>query len=49
LTRIAAMRGQTVTALVTATDAGRDPARPLASALRVLALRAFFPEPLTLD
>ena len=40
LRTIAAARGQTLSALVAATDAGRDPDRPLASALRVLALQA---------
>jgi predicted DNA-binding ribbon-helix-helix protein len=44
---VAAARGQTVTALVTATDADRNPDRPLASALRILALREFFPGTLT--
>ena len=39
LSAIAATRGQTLSALVAAQDAGRDPARSLASALRVLALR----------
>lgn len=39
LTHIAAERHQTLTALVAATDAERDSGRPLASALRVLALR----------
>jgi predicted DNA-binding ribbon-helix-helix protein len=39
LTVIAAARGQSLSALVSATDADRDPTRPLASALRVLALR----------
>ncbi len=38
LVRIAAVRGQTLSALVAATDAGREGGRPLASALRVLAL-----------
>ncbi|MGE0415871.1 MAG: ribbon-helix-helix domain-containing protein [Acetobacteraceae bacterium] len=38
LVRIAAVRGQTLSALVAATDAGREDGRPLASALRVLAL-----------
>jgi predicted DNA-binding ribbon-helix-helix protein len=41
LIQIAAGRNQTLTGLVAATDAGRDPGRPLASALRVLALREF--------
>jgi predicted DNA-binding ribbon-helix-helix protein len=44
---IAAQRQQTLTALVAATDAQRDGKRPLASALRVLALREFFPASLT--
>jgi predicted DNA-binding ribbon-helix-helix protein len=39
--QIAAGRGQTLTGLVATTDAGRDPGRPLASALRLLALREF--------
>jgi predicted DNA-binding ribbon-helix-helix protein len=38
---IADWRNQTLTRLVAATDADRDPGRPLASALRVLALREF--------
>jgi predicted DNA-binding ribbon-helix-helix protein len=38
---IAASRNQTLTGLVAATDADRDPNQPLASALRVLALREF--------
>lgn len=38
LVRIATVRGQTLSALVAATDAGREDGRPLASALRVLAL-----------
>jgi predicted DNA-binding ribbon-helix-helix protein len=41
LTQIAADRQQTLTALVAATDASRQPGRPLASVLRVLALREF--------
>jgi predicted DNA-binding ribbon-helix-helix protein len=36
---IAAARGQTLSALVATTDAARAPGQPLASALRVLALR----------
>jgi predicted DNA-binding ribbon-helix-helix protein len=40
--QIAARRNQTLTGLVAAIDAGREPGRPLASALRVLALREFF-------
>jgi len=47
LAHIAAERQQTITALVAATDAGRGAGQPLASALRVLALREFFPVPLT--
>ena len=43
LSRIAAERGQTLSALVAATDAARTPGQPLASALRVLALRAATP------
>ena len=39
LARIATARGQTLSALVAATDAARGPGQPLASALRVLALR----------
>ena len=39
LARIATARGQTLSALVAATDAAREPGQPLASALRVLALR----------
>jgi predicted DNA-binding ribbon-helix-helix protein len=37
---IASARGQTLLALVTQADAGRDPGTSLASALRVLALAA---------
>ena len=40
LLRIAQARGQTLSALVAAADAARDPGQPLASALRVLALLA---------
>ncbi len=47
LTHIAAGRQQTLTALVATVDAQRDNGRPLASALRVLALREFFPDGLT--
>jgi predicted DNA-binding ribbon-helix-helix protein len=36
---IAAARGQSLSALVAAADTAREPGRPLASALRVLALR----------
>lgn len=39
LARIATARGQTLSALVAATDAARAPGQPLASALRVLALQ----------
>lgn len=39
LINIAAARGQTLSALVAATDAAREPGQPLASALRLLALR----------
>ena len=46
---IAAGRQQTLTALVAAADAERRGGRPLASALRVLALREFFPATLTLS
>ena len=47
LQRIALRRGQSLSALVAATDTGRGPGRPLASALRVLALQNFAPEPMT--
>jgi predicted DNA-binding ribbon-helix-helix protein len=47
LMHIAASRQLTLTALVAATDAGRSDGRPLASALRVLALCEFFPSALT--
>jgi predicted DNA-binding ribbon-helix-helix protein len=40
LETLAKTRGQTLLALIAAADASRDPARPLASSLRVLALRA---------
>jgi len=43
LGQIAADRGRTLTGLVAAVDADRQPGQPLASALRVLALCAFFP------
>jgi predicted DNA-binding ribbon-helix-helix protein len=43
LTRVAELRGQSLSALVAAVDAGRFTGQPLASALRVLALREFFP------
>jgi predicted DNA-binding ribbon-helix-helix protein len=39
LISVAAARTQTLSALVAATDAARSPGQPLASALRVLALR----------
>ncbi len=39
LVRVATARGQTLSALVAATDAARASGQPLASALRVLALR----------
>ncbi len=39
LTQLAAARTQSLSALVADTDARRDTSRPLASALRVLALR----------
>jgi predicted DNA-binding ribbon-helix-helix protein len=38
LAQMAKARGQSLSALVAATDATREPNRPLASALRVLAL-----------
>lgn len=41
LGRIAATRGVTLTALVAGTDADRTEGRPLASALRVLALAEY--------
>lgn len=44
LSRIAAERGQSLSALVAAVDEGRDPADPLASRLRVVALRHFLPD-----
>ncbi len=44
LTRIAAQRGRTLASVVAAADAAREPAQPLASALRVMALRMFDPE-----
>ena len=47
LVYIAALRHQTLSALVAGADAQRAAGRPLASALRVLALREFFPAPLT--
>jgi predicted DNA-binding ribbon-helix-helix protein len=47
LMHIAAGRQQTLTALVAAADAERIDGRPLASELRVLALREFFSADLT--
>ena len=47
LMHIAASRRQTLTALVAAADAQRGDGRPLASALRILALREFSPVTLT--
>ena len=47
LMRMAADRQQTLTALVATADAERSNGRPLASALRVMALREFFPAGLT--
>ena len=47
LMHIAADRNQTLTALVAAVDAERNDGRPLASALRVVALSEFFPPSLT--
>ena len=44
LGHIAAEHGQAFSMLVSAVDAGRSPDQPLASALRVLALRRFFNE-----
>jgi predicted DNA-binding ribbon-helix-helix protein len=43
LEHIALSREQTLTAVVAEADTQRPEARPLASALRVLALQAFFP------
>lgn len=40
LAALAAARGASLPALVAEVDAARDPTRPLASALRVFALRA---------
>jgi predicted DNA-binding ribbon-helix-helix protein len=40
LSQMAQARGQTLSALVAAADVDRDPDRPLASALRVMALLA---------
>jgi len=42
LSEIAAAHSQALSALVETTDAAREPGQPLASALRVLALRTFF-------
>jgi len=39
LMQIAAARGISLSALVAATDAGRESGKPLASALRILALK----------
>ena len=47
LEHIALSREQKLTALVAEADAQRSEARPLASALRVLSLQAFFPQPST--
>jgi predicted DNA-binding ribbon-helix-helix protein len=44
LMHIAASRQQTLTALVAEADARRPVGRPLASALRVLALQELFPQ-----
>jgi predicted DNA-binding ribbon-helix-helix protein len=44
LTRIATRRGLTLAALVASADAERGPAQPLASALRVMALRMVDPD-----
>jgi predicted DNA-binding ribbon-helix-helix protein len=44
LTHIAANHRQTLTALVVDGEAQRPAGRPLASALRVLALQEFFPQ-----
>jgi predicted DNA-binding ribbon-helix-helix protein len=44
LTQMAQAQGQSLSALVASVDAARDPNRPLASALRVTALSARFPE-----
>lgn len=45
LSQIAAEHGRSLSRLVAEVDANRDTARPLASALRVVALRRFFPPP----
>ena len=47
LVRIATARGVSLAALVAATDAEREPGKPLASALRVLALQQSSADPLT--
>ena len=47
LAAIAGIRGQNLSALVAQTDAAREPGRPLASALRLLALRENPPSELT--
>jgi predicted DNA-binding ribbon-helix-helix protein len=44
LSRVAGLNGHTLSGLVSDADAKREPMQPLASALRVLALRAFDPE-----
>ena len=44
LSRIAARRGHTLSSLVSDADAKREPMQPLASSLRVFALRAFDPD-----
>jgi predicted DNA-binding ribbon-helix-helix protein len=41
LATIARARGETLSGVVTRVDAARDPAQPLASALRVMALQTF--------
>jgi len=42
LAALAVVRGQALSALVAGADAARQPGQPLASVLRVLALRAAF-------
>jgi len=44
LMRMAQAKGQSLSAVVAAVDAAREPSQPLASALRVMALSARFPE-----
>ena len=44
LSAVAAARGLALSALVASIDAGRDGTQPLASALRITALRARAPE-----